>query len=234
MGAFYYVEFLLSAAACVFHALFLHRNYTAILTDGISGALLGSQPYNHFLELRVGSALAVPVALPAAYLAFVYFGAWLLPLIFTSKEKYPKLAGAADAYNLYSAGLSAVMTFLFVREFLGWGVSSGNPFTLRYSAARHGNAWAAALWLNYQSKFIEYADTAFILFKGNADKQLSHLHVIHHVEMGPLMFLFCTVMPGGQSAFGPMINSLVHLLCVARRALAARARAARPAPNNCV
>ena len=219
MGVSYYLEFIVSAAACVVHAIFLHRNYTNIIANGISGALLGSQPLNHLLELRV-SSLTIPVALPVAYLAFVYFGSWLLPLIFTSKEKFPKLAGAADAYNLYSAGLSAVMTALFVREFLGWGVSSGNPFTLRYSAAKHGNAWAAAMWLNYQSKFIEYADTAFILLKGNADKQLSHLHVIHHVEMGPLMFFFCSAMPGGQSAFGPMINSLVHLLCVGRRARA--------------
>ena len=102
------------------------------------------------------------------------------------------------------------MFALFVREFVVWG--SRGPFTLRYSAKTHTNAWAAAMWLNYQSKFVEYADTAFILFKGSADKQLSHLHVIHHAEMGPLMYLFCSVTAGGQSAFGPMINSLVHLL----------------------
>lgn len=100
------------------------------------------------------------------------------------------------------------MFALFVREFVLWG--SRGPFTLRYSAKTHTNAWAAAMWLNYQSKFVEYADTAFILFKGSADKQLSHLHVIHHAEMGPLMYLFCSVTAGGQSAFGPMINSVVH------------------------
>jgi hypothetical protein len=104
------------------------------------------------------------------------------------------------------------MTVLFVQQFVGVGLASGNPFTVRFDARRAGgSAWAAAMWLNYQSKFIEYADTAFILLKGNADKQLSHLHVIHHAEMGPLMFLFCRVAAGGQSAFGPMINSLVHL-----------------------
>jgi hypothetical protein len=214
MGAAYFLEFLLTGCLCALHGAWLYSGYRAVLTGGIGATLAASPPANHLLEARVGGpgGLAIPIALPAAYLTFVYFAHWLLPLFFKSKEAFPKLAGAMDAYNVYSAALSAAMLCLLAREFVGVGVASGNPFTLRYSEKQHGSAWAAALWLNYQSKFVEYADTAFILFKGNADKQLSHLHVIHHAEMGPLMYLFCSVTAGGQSAFGPMINSLVHLL----------------------
>jgi hypothetical protein len=55
------------------------------------------------LELRV-RGFSIPVALPAAYLAAVYFGSWLLPLVFKRKEAYPRLAGAMDAYNVRASG----------------------------------------------------------------------------------------------------------------------------------
>ena len=103
MGAFYYIEFILTLSVCLLHALFLKSGYTSILSSGIEGTLQGSQLFNHALELRV-RGFSIPVALPAAYLAAVYFGSWLLPLVFKRKEAYPRLAGAMDAYNVRVSG----------------------------------------------------------------------------------------------------------------------------------
>lgn len=44
---------------------------------------------------------------------------------------------------------------------------------------------------------------------------LQSLHVIHHAEMGPLMWLFCRVYPFSHSMFGPAINSFIHTMMYA-------------------
>ena len=54
-------------------------------------------------------------------------------------------------------------------------------------------------------------DTLIAILRGKMD-QASDLQLIHHAEMGPLMFVYCTLCPGGQSALGPCINSLVHFV----------------------
>lgn len=75
-----------------------------------------------------------------------------------------------------------------------------------------GSLLAWGLWVNYQSKFLEFFDTLFMLLrnKPSSIKQVSPLHVIHHAIMGPIMWLIITYAPGGNSYFGPCINSFIH------------------------
>ena len=54
-------------------------------------------------------------------------------------------------------------------------------------------------------------DTLIAILRGKMD-QASDLQLIHHAEMGPLMYVYCKLCPGGQSALGPCINSLVHFV----------------------
>ncbi len=62
----------------------------------------------------------------------------------------------------------------------------------------------------YQSKYLEFADTLFFRLRHKAD-QVTTLHVIHHAEMGPLMWAFYVVAQGSlNNNFGPMINAGVH------------------------
>lgn len=69
--------------------------------------------------------------------------------------------------------------------------------------------------LNYQSKFLEFADTLFMVLR-KKNEQISWLHMVHHAEMGPLMRLFCAWGPSSlNSGFGPSINSAVHTLMYA-------------------
>ncbi len=66
--------------------------------------------------------------------------------------------------------------------------------------------------MNYQSKFLEFFDTLFMLLRNTESSigQVTPLHVIHHAVMGPIMWLIVTVEPGGNSFFGPCINSFIH------------------------
>ena len=40
--------------------------------------------------------------------------------------------------------------------------------------------------------------------------QVNKLHVVHHAIMGPIMWLIASYEPGGNSYFGPCINSFIH------------------------
>lgn len=55
---------------------------------------------------------------------------------------------------------------------------------------------AFMLWVNYQSKYLEFCDTLFMLLRRKFD-QVSLLHVSHHVVMGPIIWLICAYAPGG-------------------------------------
>jgi hypothetical protein len=44
---------------------------------------------------------------------------------------------------------------------------------------------------------------------------VSALHVIHHAVMGPVMWTIFTLCPGGNSYFGPAINSFIHTVMYA-------------------
>jgi hypothetical protein len=79
---------------------FLYAGYQDTLANGIGGTLQRPS-FNELIGVRVGD-FSVPAALPVFYLIFVYFAHWLLPLVFKSKDAYPRLAGATDAYNIYS------------------------------------------------------------------------------------------------------------------------------------
>ena len=123
------------------------------------------------------------------------------------KDRQPiELKAAMQVYNVYETLLSALMLYMFVTELIG-----KNVFTMRVDNSRSGARLAMAIWLSYQSKFIEYADTFFMVTRKKFD-QVTFLHVLHHSEMAPLMLLWVHYAPGGTSAFGPMLNAGIHTL----------------------
>jgi hypothetical protein len=48
--------------------------------------------------------------------------------------------------------------------------------------------------------------------KESSIKQVTQLHVVHHAIMGPIMWLIVSYEPGGNSYFGPCINSFIHTI----------------------
>lgn len=79
---------------------------------------------------------------------------------------------------------------------------------------------ASALWWYYISKGVEFLDTVFFIIRKKFN-QISFLHVYHHCTMFILWWIGVKWVPGGQSFFGAMINSAIHVLMYSYYALAA-------------
>nr|QIA97821.1 fatty acid elongase 2 [Tinca tinca] len=70
---------------------------------------------------------------------------------------------------------------------------------------------AKVLWWYYFSKLIEFLDTVFIVLR-KKNNQISFLHVYHHASMFNIWWCVLNWIPCGQSFFGPMLNSFIHIL----------------------
>ncbi|XP_071121167.1 very long chain fatty acid elongase 4-like isoform X1 [Mytilus edulis] len=70
---------------------------------------------------------------------------------------------------------------------------------------------AKALWWFYFSKCLEMLDTIFFVLR-KKNNQVSFLHVYHHASMFPLWWIGVKWVAGGQSFFGAMINSFIHVV----------------------
>ena len=143
----------------------------------------------------------VPVGMAVAYLVALRGSmAWMAGREATDPRE------AMIVYNVYMTAMSYYMgATLFVE-----GVLSGNwGWSVPVDRTAAGAEMAYVLWVNYQSKFVEFMDTAFMVAR-KANKQISFLHVSHHAEMGGIMYILVTQAPGGVSYFPPMINSFIH------------------------
>lgn len=70
---------------------------------------------------------------------------------------------------------------------------------------------AKALWWFYFSKCVEMLDTIFFILR-KKNNQVSFLHVYHHATMFPIWYIGVKWVAGGQSFFGGMINSFIHVI----------------------
>jgi len=70
---------------------------------------------------------------------------------------------------------------------------------------------AFGVWLYYISKLIELTDTVLFLLRKKYS-QITFLHIYHHSTMPILWWIGTKWLPGGQSFFGVMLNSFIHIL----------------------
>lgn len=68
------------------------------------------------------------------------------------------------------------------------------------------------VFLHYISKYIDFADTLFIILR-KKNNQLSFLHIYHHSTI-PLIWggLLYAGHGNGTAAFGALINSIIHMI----------------------
>ena len=76
-----------------------------------------------------------------------------------------------------------------------------------------------AVWLHYCDKYLEYFDTIFMILRGRFD-QVSFLHVYHHATIGIAWYIGVRLMSTGDSYFGALANSIIHVFMYAYYALA--------------
>ena len=127
---------------------------------------------------------------------------WLLFRFMRTREAF-ELRGPMLLYNAVQIGMSALMTVGLAPYLLNKVYNIGGLFE-----------YDIEFWvlLHYVAKYLDMFDTFFIIAR-KKDKQLSLLHLYHHVTIGIIwgMLLHWGV-GNGTPYFGAWINSLVHAL----------------------
>lgn len=144
-------------------------------------------------------------ALTLMYLGCVYGGMYLM-----RHRKPLELRWTLVAYNAALVCVNwHIFSELLISSFqLGYSytcqsvVYSDNPYEVRI---------AKALWWYYISKCFEFMDTIFFVLR-KKNRQVSFLHVYHHSTMFPIWWIGVKWAAGGQSFFGALMNSGIHVI----------------------
>ncbi|KAK9827354.1 hypothetical protein WJX81_000104 [Elliptochloris bilobata] len=147
----------------------------------------------------------------ACYLAVVLLGVVRLKALGPGAKKSsgPLLRLTVQAHNLFLIVLSSWMSASACLQ----------AWRLRYRF--WGNAYsdsqasmATVVYFFYVSKLYEFTDTVIMLLKGNA-KQVSFLHVYHHMSISCIWWAIAFAAPGGDAWYSVFLNSLVHVFMYA-------------------
>lgn len=177
--------------------------------------------YNHFQEFyswalsvadkRVDGWLLMDGYTPTLVITAIYviFVTWIGPAFMKNREPF-KLKWPIVIYNFICIAVNFhICSQLFYNTtMVGYSYScqtvdySDNPYEVRI---------AKALWWFYFSKCIEMLDTVFFVLR-KKNNQISFLHVYHHATMFPIWWMGVKWVAGGQSFFGAMINSFIHVI----------------------
>ncbi|ELU05135.1 hypothetical protein CAPTEDRAFT_214636 [Capitella teleta] len=143
--------------------------------------------------------------LSAAYLIIIWLG-----INFMQNREPLKLRWILMLYN---ASL-VLLNFHIFYELLTASWRLGYSYScqqVEYSRDPDEMRIASALWWYYISKLVEFLDTVFFILR-KKNSQVSFLHVYHHVTMFPLWWVGVKWVAGGQSFFGAMMNSFIHVI----------------------
>ncbi|XP_013410784.1 elongation of very long chain fatty acids protein 4 [Lingula anatina] len=142
----------------------------------------------------------------ALYLYLVWKG----PVWMKSRPAY-KLNKVLVVYNLGLVFLSVYMFWeIFASTVLNASFSlvcqpvdtKDDPMAIRL---------ANVCWWYFFSKIIEFMDTFFFILR-KKNNQITFLHVYHHSTMVLLWWIGVKFVPGGESYFSALVNSLIHIL----------------------
>lgn len=147
------------------------------------------------------------------------------------------LTEAMIVYNVGQVLLNGWMAYRMVDELVG-----GHPW-IGGAGDLVSPGMTAAIWVHYVDKYLEFMDTYFMVLRGKMDQvrtlfrcasvrtnsssdglcctpQVSFLHVYHHVSISLAWWLALRMSPGGDSYFGALMNSLIHVMMYSYYALA--------------
>ena len=115
-------------------------------------------------------------------------------------------------YNIAQVILNGWMVWRFIDAL--W--NKGHPFIGDVSSKSAGTIYA--VWVHYCDKYLEFFDTYFMVLRGNM-AQVSFLHVYHHFSISWAWWIALTYCPAGDSYFGALLNSWIHVLMYSYYAL---------------
>jgi len=145
------------------------------------------------------------LALTALYLFVVYAG----QRVMAHREPF-KFHYTLTVYNLALVALNFHIFYELLTA--SWSLNYSYSCQLvSYTDDPNEMRIAKALWWYYFSKLVEFLDTIFFVLR-KKNNQISFLHVYHHATMFPIWWIGIKWVAGGQSFFGAMINSFIHVL----------------------
>lgn len=172
-------------------------------------------------DKRVANWFLIPSPIPtlctvAIYLSIICF---IGPRFMKNRKPYD-FGLFLSAYNFALVGLN----YYIMKELIS--ASAAAKYSYICTPVRHDSydvnemRIANALWWYYFSKLIELLDTIFFMLRKKS-RQITVLHVYHHSTMPILWWIGVKWVPGGQSFFGAMLNSGIHVIMYAYYGLAA-------------
>jgi len=138
-----------------------------------------------------------------AYLLIIFLGR----IVMKNRKRFD-LKYFSLLHNGFLILLSAYMCFESLRQaILGNYTLWGNGV----DPSAKGIPMARVLWLFYFSKPLEFIDTFIMVLKKN-DRQISFLHIYHHVTIFIIWWIVVYYAPGGDGYFSACMNSFVHVM----------------------
>jgi len=154
-------------------------------------------------------SIGYPLAALVLYPSIVYFGVKLMD----GREPF-EISKYVFVYNMYQCVLNGFVVGVMIYEFVN------NPlYTTRYGFLPWGNGVQSGyggfrmswlVWLHYNNKYLELADTLWMVIK-KKNNQITFLHCYHHILLIWVWWHCCSTEPSGESWFGACVNSLIHV-----------------------
>lgn len=173
------------------------------LLNSIVDSLFGER------DTRVRGWLLLDSYTPTFFLTITYLLLIYMGTIYMRNRPAYSLKNVLQLYNFFLTLLS----FYMLVELLSAVWSAGYRLQCQglHEAGDADIRVAKVLWWYYFSKLIEFLDTIFIVLR-KKNSQISFLHVYHHASMFNIWWCVLNWIPCGQSFFGPMLNSFIHIL----------------------
>lgn len=159
---------------------------------------------------RVKDWFLMQSVVPTIVVTILYIFVVLAGMKFMEKREPLKLGNLLFYYNV----ALVVLNLHIFTQLVYYTTKAGYSYTCQrvvYSDDDNEIHIAKALWWFYFSKVVEMIDTLFFIVR-KKNNQVSFLHVYHHASMFPLWWIGVKWVAGGQSFFGAMVNSFIHVV----------------------
>jgi elongation of very long chain fatty acids protein 4 len=145
----------------------------------------------------------VPLVASASYLLLIFLGNRYM-----QEREALRIKNYMFTYNLYQTVLNAWCVYSFLAEIL----PAASGMTIWGNTLQNTSYKVSFLiWIHYNNKYVELLDTTFMVLRKKS-RQISFLHVYHHVLLIWAWWLVCRFGCGGDAYFGAMMNSGVHVV----------------------
>ncbi|PXF40083.1 Elongation of very long chain fatty acids protein 2 [Gracilariopsis chorda] len=113
--------------------------------------------------------------------------------------------------RVYNAFMVVLSSYMCVQAILLASASNSSLFCVPMAAGQAGEHMAQLVWIFTYSKVIEFLDTVFMVFEARY-RQVSFLHVYHHLTILAYWFTILWMAPGSDAYFSLAGNSFIHVL----------------------